>query len=605
MFPSMTNQEHAHEIDPEELLRHDLRTPVNFIISCGELMREEYSRDNHAELHAGLSLLIDSAHAASREVDRYTDAGEDTRPVELERLESTAADMDARLEKIMGSVGDTDAAGALEDLEAMLGAVRRLAESLRRSAAAPEPDDLDASDPSGEGWIGDGSGLLRKTPRVLVVDDTEDNRLIIQRMLEPEGYELSEAADGREALEKLEAEDFDMLLLDIMMPEVTGFEVLERVREKPALARTPIIVLTALTDVESVVRCIQLGAEDYLTKPLKSVLLKTRIQSVLRRREAQLKVRQLGSYTLEKLIGEGGMAKVYLARHVMLKRPTAVKVLEKTRPEVVKMFQREVLQTCRLSHPNTISIYDYGLTPDGRFFYAMEYLNGITLKELLTMIGPLPQARACHILAQICASLGEAHGYGLIHRDIKPANILLGERGGQYDTVKVCDFGLVTFFSDTHEPARKPMVMGTPAFMPPEAFELNGRLDPRSDIYSLGVLAYLLLTGRSLFTVMDKKGLADAHRNTLPVRPSHHMENLSPGLEKVILRCLKKKPEDRFQSAMELRKALLDLEDVGSWNEDHARAWWRKHLHERMEQNRWSPESGDTEEICGRLVIHQ
>ncbi|MEM7393777.1 MAG: serine/threonine-protein kinase, partial [Verrucomicrobiota bacterium] len=313
---------------------------------------------------------------------------------------------------------------------------------------------------------------------------------------------------------------------------------------------------------------------------------------------------QLGSYTLERKIGQGGMAKVYLARHAMLKRPTAVKVLENTKPTVVKLFEHEVQQTSRLSHPNTIAIYDYGLTPEGRFYYAMEFLDGINLKELLRMSGPLPPNRARHILIQMCGSLSEAHNAGLIHRDIKPANAILCERGGNYDVVKVCDFGLVTDFAtgertDDHKPA----VVGTPRYMAPEAFKASSKIDPRTDIYSLGVLAYFLLTGKTPFMGKTIKDLARAHLKEAPPPPSHHVKTIPADMEDLILQCMEKKPENRPQSAETLQDALHGIKDIGAWTRRETRDWWHQHLPDKLRKTHWSPEPPKPEDICGRLMI--
>ena len=222
--------------------------------------------------------------------------------------------------------------------------------------------------------------------------------------------------------------------------------------------------------------------------------------------EAELKLKQLGQYTLEEKIGEGGMGVVYRARHALLRRDTAVKLLlpDRADPASVARFEKEVRLTCQLTHPNTIQVYDYGHTPDGIFYYAMEFLRGLNLHDLVARYGPQPEGRVIHILAQICDSLAEAHALGLIHRDIKPGNVFLCSRGGVPDCVKVLDFGLVREYRDGNPPqkksARENMIEGTPWFMPPEA--INGSSDPRSDLYSVGALGYYLLTGQYIFGII-------------------------------------------------------------------------------------------------------
>src|SRR5208282_489349 len=221
--------------------------------------------------------------------------------------------------------------------------------------------------------------------------------------------------------------------------------------------------------------------------------------------EAELKLKQLGQYTLEEKIGEGGMGVVYRARHALLRRDTAVKLLlpDRADPASIARFECEVRLTCQLTHPNTIQVYDYGHTPDGIFYYAMEFLSGLNLHQLVARFGPQPESRVVYILTQVCDSLAEAHTLGLIHRDIKPGNVFLCRRGGVPDCVKVLDFGLGREYHagnpERMNPAGKNVIEGTPWFTPPEAISSSVQTDPRSDIYSIGALGYYLLTGQYIF----------------------------------------------------------------------------------------------------------
>jgi eukaryotic-like serine/threonine-protein kinase len=298
--------------------------------------------------------------------------------------------------------------------------------------------------------------------------------------------------------------------------------------------------------------------------------------------EAELKLKQLGQYTLEKKIGEGGMGVVYLARHAMMRRETAVKLLLPNRADAaaVARFEREVCLTCQLTHPNTIQVYDYGHTPDGIFYYAMEFLRGLNLHDLVARFGSLPEERVLHILMQVCDSLAEAHELGLIHRDIKPGNIFLCKRGGLFDCVKVLDFGLVREYRSgqgEHGPlTNQDMIEGTPWFMPPEAFENPGSSDPRSDIYSIGALGYYLLTGGQY--VFEGASLTEIHRQqieTTPLPPGLRSSlGISGELEQIILLCLAANPAERPQSAGELKALLSATPLAHAWTIEKRQAWW-------------------------------
>lgn len=298
----------------------------------------------------------------------------------------------------------------------------------------------------------------------------------------------------------------------------------------------------------------------------------------LRIHEAQ----QIDRYRLEKKIGEGGMGEVYLARHQLLRRPTAIKLLrpDKASPETLARFEREVQLTSGLTHPNTIVIYDYGHTPEGIFYYVMEYLNGITLARLIELEGAVAPARVIHILRQVCASLQEAHGIGLIHRDIKPLNIILCQMGGEPDFVKVLDFGLVREIElpEDQEVTETHVINGTPLYIAPERLRNPRHIDARSDIYSLGVVGYNLLTGKDLY---QGAGALEISHHTLhsPVpRASKNSSHPIPAaLDELIVQCLAKDPEARPPSAREVMERLEAIADENSWDWREATRWWESH----------------------------
>jgi tRNA A-37 threonylcarbamoyl transferase component Bud32 len=300
--------------------------------------------------------------------------------------------------------------------------------------------------------------------------------------------------------------------------------------------------------------------------------------SLLRRQIAE--ARQLGQYRLRRKIGAGGMGEVYLAEHQLLKRPCALKLIRPESvadPKSLARFEREVRITAALSHPNTVEIYDYGRTDKGTYYYVMEYLPGLNLAELVEQHGPQPAGRVVYLLRQVCQALREAHAAGLIHRDIKPSNILVSRRGGMDDVAKLLDFGLVRPMATTGESqlSGESQVLGTPLFMSPEQATGVGELDGRSDIYSLGAVAYYLLTGRPPFDGEDGIRVLMAHARDPVVSPSLVRANIPRDLERVVLRCLTKAPTDRFPDSESLERALGGCVCMADWDLGRAARWWR------------------------------
>ena len=289
--------------------------------------------------------------------------------------------------------------------------------------------------------------------------------------------------------------------------------------------------------------------------------------------------RQLGQYRLKKLLGSGGMGDVYLAEHQLMKRPCAIKVIRPEKagdPKVLARFEREVQATAKLSHWNSIDIFDYGRSEDGTFYYVMEYLPGMNLGEIVKRFGPMPAARVIHLVRQACDALQEAHDLGLLHRDLKPANLFAAVRGGHYDVAKLLDFGLAKPLSDldTAQLTADGTITGSPLYMSPEQATGDKEPDPRSDIYSLGGVLYYLLCGHPPFENEKPIKVLISHAHD-PVPPlSQYREDIPLDLEAIVMRCLSKNPDDRYQSAAELAAALEDCEHYGTWSRDHARDWW-------------------------------
>ncbi len=289
-------------------------------------------------------------------------------------------------------------------------------------------------------------------------------------------------------------------------------------------------------------------------------------------------LRSLGQYDLRELVGKGGMGAVYRGSHQLLKRDVAIKVLEaeEISPQAAARFEREVQMTARLRHPNTIDIYDYGRTDDGTFFYVMEFVEGITLQELVHDFGPQPPERVIHLLLQICGSLGEAHQLGMIHRDIKPSNILLTASAGLYDMIKVLDFGLVKKIDeDTRELTHTDGITGTPMYMSPESVRDATTADQRSDLYSVGAVGYTLLTGRPTFDGDSSVDVCLKQLKEMPVRPEQRLGRPLPDdLQNVLMSCLRKDPKERPRSIEDLQLALRQCEAADRWTVADALQWW-------------------------------
>lgn len=292
-------------------------------------------------------------------------------------------------------------------------------------------------------------------------------------------------------------------------------------------------------------------------------------------------VRQLGQYRLEEKLGEGGMGAVFRASHAMLRRPTAVKLLlpERAGEKALRRFEREVQLTASLTHANTITIFDYGRTPDGVFYYAMELIDGATLADVVALVGALPPGRVVYVLEQICGALAEAHGVGLVHRDIKPQNVMVRmvhRRGGVLESVKVLDFGLVKEVGASGtELTQADIVTGTPAFLSPEMISTPDDIDGRSDLYSLGALGYYLLTGKNVFEGRTAVEVCAMHLTQAPVPPSKATGvDVPAALEALILGCLAKAPSDRPADAIVLQLELQNLRGVTPWSSHDAKEWW-------------------------------
>jgi eukaryotic-like serine/threonine-protein kinase len=292
--------------------------------------------------------------------------------------------------------------------------------------------------------------------------------------------------------------------------------------------------------------------------------------------------RLLNQYRLGHRLGGGGMGEVFLAEHQMLKRPCAIKLIRSDLAGIHRVFarfEREVRATARLSHWNTIEIYDYGRNDDGSFYYVMEYLPGLSLAQLVERFGPMPAARVIYLMRQACDALREAHDSGLIHRDIKPANLMSAYRGGLYDVTKLLDFGLVKTLSeeDSVHLSQEGTVAGSPLYMAPEQVMQNQVPDRRTDIYGLGAVAYFTLTGRPPFLGDSAMAVLIAHARDPVIPPSQLQPGIPADLERVVLQCLAKNPDDRYPDTPSLAEALAACAEAANWSPRHALDWWQSH----------------------------
>ena len=292
----------------------------------------------------------------------------------------------------------------------------------------------------------------------------------------------------------------------------------------------------------------------------------------------------LGHYRLMEKLGEGGMGEVWRARHQLLARPCAVKLIkpellgDSSREAATERFHLEARTIARLSSPNTVRLYDFGVSETGSFYFVMELLAGMDLASLVQRFGPLPPERAVAVLRQACRSLGEAHAAGLLHRDIKPQNLFLCRLGLDFDVVKVLDFGLVKSLDEgAAQLTAAGALTGTPAYMPPERV-LAAAADERSDLYSLGCVGYWMLTGRTVFTG-EPMAVMSHHARTAPKAPSMISGAPIPDrLEQIVLACLEKAPEKRPSSALDLWRQLGEVTLTAAWTAERAESWWREHL---------------------------
>jgi CheY-like chemotaxis protein/tRNA A-37 threonylcarbamoyl transferase component Bud32 len=630
-------------VEAQAQLRHDLRTPLNHIIGYTEMLLEDATGDALAERRRRLELALAAARHALELINAALGSGRRIVPGDVAQL------FDALQEprkKIVAAVSglelpETDGDGAFNaDLKKILSAAARLApEPTESTTHEPEPAAARAA-PAAE--------AAPAQARMLIVDDGAENRDVLRRRLEREGHAVETAENGRRALELVAQRPFDLVLLDVLMPELDGYAVLDALKGSPATRDIPVIMISALDELEGIVRCIERGAEDYLHKPFDPVLLRARINASLEKkrlrdqeveylrevnrvieaaaaveggryrpgalaevtrrddelghlarvfdsmaqqikaREERLRdrVRDLRQeiewarrdsreaessvdggnlrsgetfaqrYEIIAVLGRGGMGTVYRAKDLELEEEIAVKTL---RPEFVAdktllaRFKDEIRLARRLTDANIVRTHDFGEW-SGVCFLTMECVQGITIRELIDTRGRLGVSATLAIAAQLAHSLAVAHEHGVIHRDIKPQNLLVDEAG----VLKVMDFGVARLAERSTANTEAGLVLGTPAYMPPEQL-LGEAVDARSDLYAAGVVLYECLTGKLPFEAgsvisLVAKLLKEDARPPQDVNPE-----IPPALSALVLQLLAKRPEDRVQTAADLGTQLAAL----------------------------------------------
>jgi CheY-like chemotaxis protein len=423
--------------------------------------------------------------------------------------------------------------------------------------------------------------LSEPAPTILVVDDLPANRDLMVRRLERSGFKVLAAGSGPEALDLVRRGNVDMVLLDIMMPGMTGIDVLRTLRATRSPAALPVIMVTAKTDSEDVVEALSLGANDYVTKPVDYPVALARIQTHLRTTQA-LRVEAAaavepkspaqavpgsvlgGRYRLEEPIGGGSFGTVFRARHLELGRDVAVKILATsagTDPEALARFRREGDSACRVQHPNAVAVFDFAVNPGGVAYLVMELLSGHSLEKELEERGPLSPVRCAEIVVPVCAALAAAHAAGVVHRDVKPSNVFL-HRTPTGEVTKILDFGIAKLAAESaigQSLTIDGSLLGTPAYMAPERFR-RGPLTPKSDVYSVGAMLYEMLAGRLPFIPSSSDPLAlvamQAEEDPPPLRLRR--SDVSAQLEAVVLQALARNPDLR-PSADQLARRLAQV----------------------------------------------
>jgi len=402
---------------------------------------------------------------------------------------------------------------------------------------------------------------------ILIVDDNPLNSELLSRRLSKKGFATQCVDNGNDALRLMQNTEFDLILLDIMMPGISGMEVLEEARKIFSKGELPIIMVTSRGSSEDVVEALNMGANDYIMKPIDFPVALARIQTQISHRNEFVQFTQskmnyalatgekFGNYLIQEKLGQGGMGSVYKVYDPILERIVALKVIlqgHEFTSSQIERFTREAKAIARIKHPNIVAVHEIGELP--RHYFTMDFIEGQNLSQMING-SPLPAERVVSLTTKIASALIAAHAKGIIHRDLKPSNIMVDDDWEPH----LMDFGLAKLDSEEAQITRTGDIVGTPEYMAPEQVDPGlGEFDAVSDLYAVGIILYEMLTGATPFNgtpirVMWQK------LNATPQPPRSLVPTVSAALEAVCLKAITKEKSDRFKDANQLLVALMAI----------------------------------------------
>lgn len=635
--------------DEVATLRHDLRTPVNHIVGYCELLLEDADAAEHADRRARLQGSLRAVREALDMINTsLAPGGREVTQNDVDALYEQLREPHARIMEFMTGMLAPQDARTDDEFVADVGKIRHATEQLVAAKRTQVAERIEVA-------RNEVRGDVNVTPggrgNILIVDDETNNRNVLERHLKRQGYDVVCAGDGESALNSVQHDSYDVVLLDVRMPGMDGREVLRRMKGDPATRDIPVVMISAADDLSTIAGCIEAGADDFLPKPFDPVILRARVGACIEKKRLRdleidylrqvervaeaatavergtyaagslakvagrgdalgrlarvfdsmavgVKAREqrlqehvetlrremdeakrsaiqaseeqhpddgalipgelfANRYQIVRVVGRGGMGMVYKARDRELAEDVAIKMLRGNAmtddPTVVERFKTEIRLARRISHRNVVRTHDLGES-GGAYYVTMEYVEGITVRDLIDMRGHLSVPSTLGIAQQLAASLEVAHGQGVIHRDIKPQNMLLDPDG----VLKVMDFGIARLAQHTSTLTQAGMVIGTPAYMAPEQL-LAEEVDARSDLYAVGVVLYECLTGGLPFEGASPIALIAKVLHTVPAAPADRDASVPPALSGLIMRLLDKEPAGRPGSARELRELLAEL----------------------------------------------